>query len=239
MRPFLTAYWKNIVMLNYEVEQSLLYSYLPKGTELDFWNNTCYVSLVGFMFSETKVRGISFPYHKNFEEVNLRFYVRFKEDHDWKRGVVFIREIVPKRMVRFVANTFYGERYLYLPMKNSLQENTDSLEIKYEWLLKKQLNFIQAVVEKTSAPAFENSEEEFITEHYFGYTKLTDVSTSEYEVVHPKWNIHKVISYDLFCDTEALYSNKFKEYFIKPKSVFMADGSVVEIKNKRVFKFPL
>lgn len=226
-------------MLNYEIEPSLLYPYLPKGTELDFFNSTCYISLVGFMFLDTRVKGISFPYHKNFEEVNLRFYVRYKENECWKRGVVFIREIVPKRMVRFVANTFYGERYFYLPMKNLLHANLDSLEIKYEWLFKKQWNYIQAVIEKTSTAAIANSEEEFITEHYFGYTKLTDASTSEYEAVHPKWQIHKVLSYDLFCDAENLYGKKFKEYLAKPKSAFMADGSVVEVKNKKILKFPL
>lgn len=226
-------------MLNYEIKPSLLFPYLPAGTELDFWNNTCYISLVGFMFLDTRIKGISFPYHKNFEEVNLRFYVRYKKNDHWNRGVVFIREIVPKRMVRFVANTFYGERYMYLPMKNSLRENDDSLEIKYDWLLKKQWNFMKVAFEKASTPAVENSEEEFITEHYFGYTKLTDVTTSEYEVVHTKWQIHKVLSYDLFCDAENMYGKKFKEYFSKPKSVFMADGSIVEVKNKKIFKFPL
>jgi len=239
MKPFLAAHWKNLLMFNYEIEPHILYPYLPKGTELDLWNNTCYVSLVGFMFLNTKISGISIPYFKSFEEFNLRFYVRFKDDRQWKRGVIFIRELVPKRMISLVANAFYGERYLYVPMKNSFKENTDSYEIKYEWLFKKEWNFIKAVTCKMATPAMENSEEEFITEHYWGYTKLTDTSTSEYEVKHPKWNTHKVSSFELHCNVAEMYGDKFKDCFGKPTSVFMADGSEVAVMARRIIKFPL
>src|SRR5881628_2236480 len=237
MKPFLTAYWKNLLMFNYEIKPAVLHPYLPKGTELDLWNNTCYVSLVGFMFLKTKIKGVSFPYYKNFEEFNLRFYVRFKDQSQWKRGVVFIREIVPKKIISFIANTFYGEHYLYLPMKNSLKENERSLEIKYEWLFEKEWNFIKALTERNTLPVAENSEEEFITEHYWGYTKLTEASTSEYEISHPKWNIHKVNSFESHCNVAAMYGEKFKDYFDKPVSVFMAQGSEIEVMNRTIIKF--
>src|SRR5438876_1121600 len=113
MKPFLTAYWKNLIMLNYEVEPYILFPYLPKGTELDLWNNTCYISLVGFMFLNTRVHGLSIPFYRNFEEFNLRFYVRFKDKNEWKRGVIFIKEIVPKRLISFIANKIYGESYSF------------------------------------------------------------------------------------------------------------------------------
>ena len=237
MKPFLTAYWKNLLMFNYEIEPSVLYPYLPRGTELDFWNNTCYISLVGFMFLNTRIKGISIPYYRNFEEFNLRFYVRFKDKELWKRGVIFIKEIVPKRMISFIANTFYGEHYLYVPMKNSLKENDDSLEIKYEWLFAKQWNFIKAVADKKSMVAAANSEEEFITEHYWGYTKLSETLTSEYRVTHPAWNIHKVNSFELQCNVAAMYGEKFKDYLVKPRSVFLADGSEVAVMNKSIIGF--
>ncbi len=104
MKPFLTAQWKNLVMLNYEIEPSVLFPYLPKGTELDLWNNNCYISLVGFMFLNTRVRGLSIPFYRNFEEFNLRFYVRFKDKNEWKRGG-FCKRDYPKRMISFIANT--------------------------------------------------------------------------------------------------------------------------------------
>ncbi len=237
MKPFLTAYWKNLIMLNYEIKPSVLLSYLPKGTELDFWNNTCYISLVGFMFLNTRIKGLSIPFYKNFEELNLRFYVRFKDKNEWKRGVVFIKEIVPKRMIRFIANTMYGEQYSFVHMKNSFLESDDTFEIKYEWLLNNEWNFIKAIAEKNAVPVIKNSEEEFITEHYWGYTKLSNTSISEYNVVHSKWNIHKVISHDLFCNVSDMYGKTFEEYLIQPKSVFMAQGSAVAINNRRTLKF--
>src|ERR1700741_4988936 len=107
--PFLTANWRNLLMINFETAPGLLRPYLPRNTELDTWNNTHYVSLVGFLFQDTRLKGFSFPLHRTFEEVNLRFYVKYREGHSWKRGVVFIKELVPKRLITFVANTVYKE----------------------------------------------------------------------------------------------------------------------------------
>src|SRR5690349_8204798 len=117
-KAFLTAQWRNLLMANYEMDPAVLKKYVPCYTELDSFNGVHYVSLVGFLFRDTKVRGLSFPFHRTFEEVNLRFYVRYKEDGQWKRGVVFMKEIVPRRMITFVANTIYKEKYATHAMKH-------------------------------------------------------------------------------------------------------------------------
>lgn len=111
-------------MANYAVNRKLLDKYLPGGTEIDIWNDTCYVSLVGFMFQDTKVKGLSIPFHVNFEEVNLRFYVRFNDNGEWKRGVVFIKEIVPRPALTWVANAVYKENYETMPMKTFMDYHT-------------------------------------------------------------------------------------------------------------------
>src|SRR6185436_6168258 len=129
-RPaFLTAEWRKLTMANYAIDSKLLAPLLPYKTELDLWNNTCYVSLVGFMFLNTRLKGIRIPFHSDFEEVNLRFYVRYKDEikNEWKRGVVFIKEIVPKPALTFVANSIYKEHYQTMPMKHSISSNYDGL----------------------------------------------------------------------------------------------------------------
>ncbi|NJN34274.1 MAG: DUF2071 domain-containing protein, partial [Saprospiraceae bacterium] len=167
---FLTARWENLIMANYEVDGRILEKYLPQGTELDLWNNRCYVSLVGFLFLNTKVLGVRFPFHQNFEEVNLRFYVKYKE-HDIhrktleKRGVVFIKEIVPKSMITFVANNVYNENYQTLKMSHEIFETDNTLNIKYLWQYQNNWNSLQVESEKAKSPALPNSEEAFITEH--------------------------------------------------------------------------
>ena len=130
---FLKAEWRKLALANYEVEPKLLEKYLPYKTELDIWNGTCYVSLVGFMFLKTRLLGIPIPFHTNFEEVNLRFYVRYNENGEWKRGVVFIKEIVPRLALSLVANTIYGEHYQTLPMRHTWENKEKSQIISYEW----------------------------------------------------------------------------------------------------------
>jgi uncharacterized protein YqjF (DUF2071 family) len=133
---FLTAEWRKLAIVNYDVDPALLVPYLPYKTELDLWNGTCYVSLVGFMFLNTKLKGIRIPFHTNFEEVNLRFYVRYEDGDTWKRGVVFIKEIVPKPALAFVANTIYRENYQSMRMKHTCTENSTELIVEYAWKLK-------------------------------------------------------------------------------------------------------
>lgn len=225
-------------MFNYAIDPFVLEKYLPNGTELDTWNNTCYISLVGFMFLNTKVKGLGIPFFSNFEEFNLRFYVRFKDGNTWKRGVVFIKEIVPKRIVSSIANNMYGEHYCCYPMKNSLQDTGTLLEVKYEWFYKNEWNYIEVAAEKNASPLQENSEAEFITQHFWGYTKLRNGVTSEYHVEHPRWDIHPVVSHSTSCNSKELYGDEF-DYYLRaaPLSVFMAQGSDVKVFPRKLWKF--
>ncbi len=227
---FLTAEWKKLAIANYSIAQSVLKPFLPCNTELDNWQNKCYVSLVGFMFINTRLKSFKIPFHTNFEEVNLRFYVRYKQDGIWKRGVTFIKEIVPKPALTFVANTFYKEKYETLPMSHSWIINDPFLEVEYKWK-KQSWNSFKVKAETLEVPISGNSEEEFITEHYWGYTKINDSQTSEYAVEHPRWKVHKVINYNIQVDFGKVYGKAFS--FLsdeKPYSVMLAEGSEIIVK---------
>lgn len=229
-KPFLSAEWRNLLMANYAIDPNILKPYLPCHTELDSFNGIHYVSLVGFLFANTKVKGIGFPFHRTFEEVNLRFYVRYKEDKEWKRGVVFMKEIVPRRMISFVANTIYGEKYATHVMTHLWNEEGNDLQIEYKWKVDNDWNYIKAVAQKEPSHIKRDSEEEFITEHYWGYTYVNQNCTGVYEVQHPKWRVHQVKSYDIQCSVRKLYGKDFEESLNqKPLSVFLAEGSPIKV----------
>lgn len=236
-KPFLTAEWQNLILANYAVDPEILKPYLPCRTELDSFGDTHYVSLVGFLFANTKVRGLPIPLHRTFEEVNLRFYVRFKENGGWKRGVVFIKEIVPRRAIAFVANTFYGETYATHRMKHEWKMTNEGFEVSYEWEVRREWNFLKVVAEKMAAPILQGSEAEFITEHYWGYTQVNPNCAGTYEVAHPKWKVYNVTDYAVNCDAEMLYGRPYAEALArKPVSVFLADGSPVSVmKGTKIF----
>ncbi|WP_223605635.1 YqjF family protein [Chryseobacterium sp. OSA05B] len=229
---FLQAEWRKLAIINYEIDPEVLMKYLPEGTELDFYHGKCYVSLVGFMFLNTKLLGLSIPFYRNFEEVNLRFYVKKKDKNTWKRGVVFIKEIVPKYALSFVANSFYRENYKTMPMNNEIRLNGDELTVKYAWK-DKSWHSIQITADSKAVPMKNDSEFEFITEHYFGFTKR-EHKTSEYEVCHPKWEHYPIKEYKLDIEFNALYGKDF-EFLNKqePISVMLAEGSEIEVKTKK------
>jgi uncharacterized protein len=227
---FLTAEWRKIILLNYAVSPSILMPYLPKGTELDLWQDKCYVSLVGFLFDNVCLKGIPIPFHRRFPEVNLRFYVKqLQPDGSWQRGVVFIKEIVPKAAVTFVANTLYKEKYQTLPMSYSWQERETHLIIRYDWQFKGQKQFIEATtVDKTARPFAEDSEAAFITEHYWGFSKHSDKKTVKYGVEHPQWTCFDLLKVDCRVDFGGLYGSEFA-FLGEPDSVLLAEGSEIAV----------
>lgn len=233
-KSFLTAEWNNLIMANYVIDPSLLLPYLPNKTELDVYNGNVYVSLIGFMFENTRLLGVKIPFHVNFEEVNLRFYVRYFENGEWKRGAVFIKEIVPKPAISFIANTLYNEQYSTMRMKHFFNESKEGIQLGYHWKYKDKWNRIEAVTQNASVPMQPGSEEEFIAEHYWGYSKYNDTTTVEYAVQHPRWEIYPVKEYTIDCDFNALYGNQFAMLQTAvPNSVFVAKGSAISILHKR------
>lgn len=235
-KPFLTAEWRKLVLANYEIDASVLSPYVPYGTELDYWKDKCYVSLVGFMFVNTKVKGLKVPGHINFEEVNLRFYVkRTTNTGEVKRGVVFIKEIVPKPIITFVANTLFKEHYETMPMKHYWFENDKSRKVEYYWYTNNRENSICVEADLLANEIQPDSKEFFITEHYWGYSKGKGNTTNEYEVKHPSWKVYPVKKAAINVDFGLTYGSEFE--FLNgqaPASVMLAEGSEISVGNKRI-----
>lgn len=233
-KKFLTAEWRKLIMANYEIDHAILKKYLPAKTELDVWDNKYYISLVGFMFLNTRLRGLQIPFHSNFPEVNLRFYVRYRSGDEWKRGVVFINEFVPRSAITFVANNLYKERYVTYPMKHKWDIG-DKLMIGYYWKKNNKWSKIEATAAINSCELEKGSKEEFITEHYWGYSSINKNKTGEYQVEHPRWCIYPVEQYSIDCNFETLYGKDFGLLdHSEPASIFLAEGSPVTIYSKKV-----
>lgn len=231
-KTFLTAEWRKLIIVNYSVDPKILLPYLPYKTELDFWNNQCYVSLVGFRFINTRLKGIAIPLHRNFEEINLRFYVRFKDGETWKRGVTFIKEIVPKSALTLIANTFYGEKYVTFPTRHDYEIKDGSMKARYEWKHQGAWDTIEVIASSKSLEIPPGSEEEFITEHYWGYTPINNRVSSEYQVEHPRWHTYPVMSHEITVRFGELYGIEFgmlKDSL--PQSVMLAEGSAISVRG--------
>jgi len=229
---FLKAQWKNLVMLNYEVDAAILKPYIPAGTVLDLWEGKALVSMVGFMFLDTQVMGLKWPWHVNFEEVNLRFYVRYFNGKEWKRGAVFISEIVPKTMIALIANNLYKEHYRALPMRSFITASADNhTQFLYEWKLNGRWNRLGATASNELIDIKSGSPEEFILEHYWGYNGLSATQTMEYQVEHISWQTGLVREYVFDADVAALYGEAFKPFLEKePVSAFYALGSDITVR---------
>jgi uncharacterized protein YqjF (DUF2071 family) len=226
MKKFLTARWQDLIMINYEVDPLMLASRIPAGTELDLFQGRCFVSLVGFMFLDTRVLGVPIPFHRDFEEINLRFYVKRFAGDEIRRGVVFIKEIVPKRAIAIVAKHLYGEPYEAATMWNK----NDAGKVSYGSLNFKGVNRFKVTLgDRLGVPA-DGSHEAFIIEHYWGYTRRSEKRTDEYLVEHPRWELYATRHPKIQVNFAGWYGKEFHHLKdVEPYSVLLAKGSEVAV----------
>lgn len=231
---FLTAEWNNLLMLNYVVDASLLARFVPAGTELDTFEGNTYLSLVGFEFNRSRLFGFAVPFHQAFEEVNLRFYVRRSS----RRGVVFIREFVPRCAVAAVARFVFKENYASVPMSHRIKNRVegDVVEAEYTWGLGPDRCLMRIETEGESFLPPDGSAGQFITEHYWGYAAEPGGGCLEYKVQHARWRIRETKRAGLSGNAAGLYGAEIARALARgPDSAFLAEGSPVTVfKGRRI-----
>lgn len=236
-RVFLSAEWRDLVMLNYEVEPSLVDRHVPRGTSLDSFDGRTYLSLVGFRFCRTKLFGrLRVPFHADFDEVNLRFYVRRKEDGNDRRGVVFIAEVVPRHAIAVTARLVYGENYVRLPMKHHLKAEALGNTAEYQWRVGDRWCKLSARTVGPPKLPEDGSLEQFIAEHYWGYSAQRSGGCVEYHVSHVPWQVWATTAAGFEGDASTLYGRELGTVLQRqPDCAFVADGSsVVVFRGNRI-----
>ncbi len=230
MSAFLTAQWRDLAMLNWPIAPSALAARVPAGTELDLFDGRCFVSLVAFRFLDTRVRGVPVPGHRDFEEINLRFYVRRVEGAEVRRGVVFVKEIVPRAAIAFVARALYGEPYVTMTTASEVRADAAGKTAGYSWRQGGHAHSLSVECGPVAAVPAAGTREAFIAEHYWGYTARAGGATSEFRVVHAPWAVRPAESVVCAVDAARLYGPEFGAALSgPPEFAFLAEGSDIEV----------
>jgi len=225
-RPFLTARWSNVLLATFVVPPDLLAPYLPAGLELDTRDGQAFASLVAFDFLDTRVLGIAWPGFRAFPELNLRFYVRRRDE----RGVVFVRELVPNPFIAWTARTLYNEPYVAAPMRSTITEDANSLYVDHRISFAGRTHTMRAVASKPAYLPEPTSEEAFFKEHHWGYGKTRDGRTLRYYVWHPVWPVYPVRETHIDLDWASVYGPGWVSMQgAKPASTVLAVGSEIAV----------
>lgn len=231
---FLTAHWKHLLFANYEADRTLVQRYVPRGTELDLHDGRALVSIVAFRFLDTRLLGIPVPAHRDFDEVNLRAYVRRRDGGVWKRGVVFIRELVPRPAIAWTARLAYNEPYRAVRMRHEIAFGADGGRVRYEWRQAGAWQAVSGTVAGHAEAIDPDGAIGFITEHYLGYTPQRSGHTVEYTVAHARWNVWRNAVVTLNVDVPAVYGSEWRDALnAPPTSAFICDGAPVAISFPR------
>ncbi|HEY4734875.1 MAG TPA: DUF2071 domain-containing protein [Gemmatimonadaceae bacterium] len=228
---FLTAEWRYLMLLNFEIEPSILQPLVPRGTELDERAGRHFISLVGFLFLDTRILGVPAFFHRDFEEINLRFYVRRSVGGAIRRGVVFIREMVSLPLVATVARLTYNEPYRIVPMRHAIRAMGTALQsAEYRFGSPRDECRFELRADGDASPIAVGSDEDFFTDRPWGYTRQRDGGTIEYHVEHPRWNTWSSAGGEINGPIGDFYDEPFSSILSgTPASAFIADGSAVAV----------
>jgi uncharacterized protein YqjF (DUF2071 family) len=228
--PFLTARWSNLALLTYRLPREMLQPLVPPGCELDLIDGEAFASLVAFDFLDTRVLGVRWPGFVNFPEVNLRFYVRYRDKLGEHRGVSFVREFVPQRLVALIARVFYNEPYLGVPMTSRITTAPQTIRLDHAITFGGRQHTLQVTASAQTVLPSTDSTEHFFKEHEWGFGTSRGGKLIRYQVAHPQWEIHPVQSFNMDWDFEAVYGSRFAAMQkMEPMSVIVAVGSAVKV----------
>lgn len=226
----LTCQWRKLAFFNYIVSPEIIEKYLPRHTEIDFFNGQCFVSLVGFQFKDVAIEGIKVPFHTDFEEINLRCYVRHFDGQGWRQGTVFLSEIADKRLLTALANSLYNENYRTMPTKHSQKEAPQGNQYGYYWKSENQWQQMEVSTATRPVSVDPESETAFLIHKLWGYGKHNEQQTNQYQIDHPLWQVYPVQQYSLEVDFSKIFGPEFAHLKgRKPHSVILAEGSPINV----------
>ncbi len=225
-RPFLRARWSNLLLLTFEVDEALIRKVIPPELEPDRWDGRTHVSLVAFDFLDTRVLGCRVPGYLNFPEINLRTYLR----HGERRGVLFIRELVPSILVAGVARLLYNEPYRAAKMHSALTHEADGMVAAHRWHWRGREHYLRVRGgAPTELPPSESLEHHF-KEHSWGFGRTRSGRLLTYRVEHPVWEVRRVADLDYEVDFGGIYGTTWEGLNRQaPMSVIFAVGSEVAV----------
>lgn len=230
MKNLLTCEWRKLAFANYIIPPEILEKYLPAHTKLDYFNGNCFVSLVGFQFRNIKVAGVKVPFYSDFEEINLRFYVKRFDGAEWRKGTVFLSEIVNKKALGLLANTLAREHYQILPTSQEIRETEDRLDVNYSWKFREKEQFLRVIGSKLITPYEQHSESDFILDRLYGYGRINEEVSNEYSISHNTWQTYEVREYSINVDFMRQFGPEFSILTsMTPHSVLLAEGSKVQV----------
>jgi uncharacterized protein len=229
-RPFLTANWRNLVLVNFVVPADLLEPRLPPGCVLDrvpHSPDTHLLSVVAMHFDNTRVWGVPVPFAQRFDEVNLRFYARQGDRH----GSVFLRQYVPSRTILYGARWTYNQPYELARIQHVVAESGDHLEIRTRFERGRYTGAVSLRAERGAITPPVDSLEHFLKERYWGFDSDRRGRVFRYPVWHPVWRTHPVIDVDIDFDPGVLLGGDWRDvdWTAAYHSALFAEGSLSAI----------
>jgi uncharacterized protein YqjF (DUF2071 family) len=234
-KEFLRANWLRMASANYEVDPVILKKYLPFGTELEAHNGKHYVSLVAFRYCQTRLLNVPIPFHRMFEEINLRFYVKREvQPGVWRSEVAFTKLFFPKTALTLVAKYVYKENYETVKMLHEWKEDDKHLITNYGLKNGDWHNF-DLVTSKEAVPVLPGSDDEFFLKHYWGTSQINSDSCTLYKIEHPEWQKHVVMDSEINFDFGSIFGEEFAHLtHTEPDSIQLFDGSEVIVYRKKI-----
>lgn len=223
---FLTARWRDLVLVTFAVPDALAIPLVPPGCEADRWDGRCHVSVVALVMERVRIRGLPIPGLTRYPQVNLRLYVR----HDGRAAVRFIQELVPSRVLAAAARWLYGEPFRRGSIRATLSQSGDAARAEYRFGLDGPPSTVTVGVAGPAAVPAPDSFEHWIKERVRGCRPDRAGRLRTFDVTHPVWAVRSITAHDVRLNFAGLYDPPWAALeATRPASVIYAVGSAVTV----------
>ena len=204
---------------------------LAPGVEPDRWNGKTHASLVALEMRDVRVRGWRIPGFTAHPQVNFRVYAR----HRAHPAVVFVRELVPSRIIAAIGRLRYGEPFQTARISTRVMEGTADLTVEYRFGPGAARYRVGVLAARDGAIPAATTFEHYLKERTHGCRTDRQGRVGTFRVEHPRWAVRKVMSVDYAVDFAALYGPQWDVLnHSRPVSTILAVGSNVSVYPPRL-----
>ena len=151
------------------------------------------------------------------------------------RGVAFVREFVPGRLVAWMARALYNEPYRRAPMSSAVTVDGDRITVKHRLTVGGRAHTLTVRAEGPPTVPPPDSRAHFFKEHAWGFGHSRRGRLLTYEVRHPVWAVWRAAKAELDWDWGAVYGPEWAALNgVEPASVVLAEGSEIAVAPKRL-----
>ncbi len=234
----LACQWRDVVALNFEIDDRALSPYIPAGTRLAKYNNHTMITLMAKNARELQPCGGSLTLFRSVGSIDVRFYVQCESKEGILVGHVIMRHILSSKLCARLLKILYKascdvEKITHTATNFETAQRDALPSAEYRWETDGAENHFSVRARAAGRKPADQSKEDFVLHQRYRFA-ASRRGTIVYAIRQTPWVVWNASSGSYECARANLLGPEMARYLKKPTSVLMSSGGEVKIHKPRL-----